>query len=307
MFQTRDRTGDPPPERTAAPDRTFGIVCALGVVLLFSGFTLVSRTASADSLRIEDLAALRFGIGALVLAPIFLKHRFAGLSLYQAARLAFLGGLAFALFAYSGLYLAPAAHGAVLLHGTLPLFTFAIVATATRSLGSRRTLPGIVLIALGVLLMASDSLASASRSQLTGDGCLLLASLCWSAYGVTAQRLGIPALQAGAIVAVLSALGFWPVYLVTTGASSLFAADAGELIIQGLYQGLLIGALSIFIYTRAVASLGATQTALFTTAVPCVTTLAAIPLLGEVPNTTVVAGVGAASLGMLLAILGRKP
>ena len=50
-------------------------------------------------------------------------------------------------------------------------------------------------------------------------------------------------------------------------------------LLQGAFQGVLIGAASIFVYSRAVASLGAADTALFTAAVPCVTTLAAIFLL----------------------------
>ncbi len=291
---------------TISAERIVGLSCALLVVILFAGFTLVSRLGARTDLGLEDLAALRFGGGALALVPVFLKHGLAGLTLRQAAGLAFLGGLGFALFAYAGLFLAPAAHGAVLLHGTLPLFTFLIVVASTRGTAWRRGLPGVVLIGLGVALMASDSLSLTDARQLLGDACLLLASVCWSAYGVMAQRLKVPPLQAAAIVAMLSMLVFWPVYLPVTQAAGLFAASLDDLLLQTIYQGVLIGALSILVYTRAVVSLGATGTALFAASVPCATAIAAMPLLGEIPSMAAWAGVIVVSVGMVVAALGRR-
>ena len=64
----------------------------------------------------------------------------------------------------------------------------------------------------------------------------------------------------------------------------------------------MIGALSIFIYTKAVSALGAAETALFTAAVPCVTTLAAIPLLSEIPGAAALAGVVIVTTGMVIAM-----
>ena len=288
-------------------DRVVGILCALLVVILFSGFTLISRIGSKSAFGIGDLAALRFGIGALVLLPVFLKHGLSGLAIWQAGSLAFLGGLGFALFAYSGFFLAPAAHGAVLLHGTLPLFTFLIVLVLTPGTAARRGLPGVIMIALGIALMASDSLSGAGTRQLLGDASLLAASICWSAYGIMAQRLAIPPLRAAALVAVLSALAFLPAYFLTIGASGLLAVGLEQLIVQAIYQGVLIGAVSILVYTRAIATLGATGAALFTAAVPCLTTVAAVPLLDEIPNITVWTGVAIVSIGMIVAALGRRP
>ena len=105
-------------------ERTVGVVCGIGVIVLFSSFTLISRLGFSSALTLPDIAALRFGIGGMALLPFVIRHGLSGLSWRQAATLAFLGGLGFALFAYTGFWLAPAAHGAVLLHGTLPLWTF---------------------------------------------------------------------------------------------------------------------------------------------------------------------------------------
>jgi drug/metabolite transporter (DMT)-like permease len=74
------------------------------------------------------------------------------------------------------------------------------------------------------------------------------------------------------------------------------------LLLQGIFQGVLIGAASIFVYSRAVASLGAVDTALFTAAVPCVTTVAAIFLLAEIPGPMAIAGVAVVTIGMAVAL-----
>lgn len=292
------------PSIPAAADgrtRTIGVLCGIGVVLLFSGFTLVSRLGFASSLKLMDIAALRFGIGGLVLLPVLLRYGFAGVRWYEAAALALSGGLGFALCAYTGFSLAPAAHGGVLLHGTLPLFTFAmgwIFMSVTTS--GRRTL-GLLAILLGILAMASDSLATSTVRQLWGDGALLLASICWSTYGLLARRLGLAPAHSASIVAVLSMCCFIPVYLLLPG-KALPLASWQELVFQGVFQGVLIAALSIYLYSKAVASLGTTDTALFTAAVPCVTTVAAVFLLGETPGAMAVAGVLIVTAGMAISM-----
>ncbi len=287
-----------------ARDRTIGAACGALSVLLFSSFTLVSRLGFSSSLTLPDLAALRFGIGGMLLLPALLRFGLSGVRWRDAGALALFGGLGFALSAYAGFSLAPAAHGAVLLHGTLPLFTCAILSVTPSYAGARYRTIGILFIAAGIALMAYDSLTGASVRQLAGDGFLLLASALWSAYGVLARRLGLAPAHGAAIVAVFSMCSFLPVYAMLPG-KALFAAGARDLLLQALVQGALIGAVSIFVYTRAVATLGPAATALFTAAVPCVTTMAAMPLLGEFPDIAATIGVGAVTLGMTVAMRSR--
>jgi drug/metabolite transporter (DMT)-like permease len=118
---------------------------------------------------------------------------------------------------------------------------------------------------------------------------------------VLARRLGLPPAQGAAIVAVFSMCCFLPVYAFLPG-KALFLVGVRELLLQAAVQGVLIGAVSIFVYTRAVAALGPATTALFTAAVPCVTTLAAIPLLAEIPGKAADLGVGVVTLGMIVTL-----
>lgn len=291
-----------PPQAPPCPrERALGVLCATLSVGLFSSFTLASRLGYNSALHWHDLAALRFGIGGLLLLPVLLRRGMPRASGADAAALACFGGFGFALLAYAGFALAPAAHGAVLLHGTLPLFTFALTRRGAPQPGARPRFAGLVLIAAGIAAMALDSWTRATPRQLAGDAALLLASLSWSAYGVHARRLGAAPAQSAAVVAVLSMACFLPIYALLPG-KALLAVGARELLLQALVQGVLIGAVSIFVYTRAVAALGPATVALFTAAVPCVTTLAAIPLLAEHPGGAAIAGIAAVTAGMLAAL-----
>lgn len=287
-------------------NRFIGISCGVAVVLLFSAFTLVSRLGFASSLTLADIAALRFIIAGVLMLPVLFQYGLSGVRWRDAAALAFTGGLGFALLAYAGLYLAPAVHGAVLLHGTIPLFTFVLVWVATSPTVETRRGLGLSAIALGILAMVVESIASSTPRQLLGDVALLLASVSWSAYGLLARRIGLAPAHSASIVAVLSMCCFLPLYLVLPGKAILFAPWR-ELVLQGVFQGVLIGAIGIFIYSRAVATLGAVETALFTAAIPCVTTLAAVLLLGEVPSAMAVVGVVIVTVGMALSMTGQNP
>src|SRR5262249_19353489 len=132
-------------------DHAIGLACGLLSVLLFSSFTLASRLGFSAALHLQDIAALRFGIGGALLLPIFLRHGLSGIRWRDAAMLACSGGLGFALVAYAGFSLAPAAHGAVLLHGTLPLFTFVILRFTSGERASTMRIAGLAIIGGGIL------------------------------------------------------------------------------------------------------------------------------------------------------------
>lgn len=283
---------------------TVGLLYGAAVVAVFSSFVLISRIGLRTELQPNDLMALRFGIGGLILLPVFLHHGLAGLKLADALALAALSGLGFAMLAYGGMARAPATHATVFLHGTLPLSTVLIAAAYSQRWPSRQRLIGVLTIGAGVLAIASDSAANAGWSQLTGDVMLFAAATSWSAYGVWVRVRKIPALQAAAIVTVMSGIVYIPIYAATSD-SGLLQASLDDLIVQGIFQGIIIGVVSIFVYTRAVTLLGPTSTALLSTTVPTLTALLAIPLLGEYPSTLVICGIALTTVGMIVALTGR--
>lgn len=105
---------------------TKGFIAALAVVICWSGFNIVSRMGGRNILTPFDLAALRFGISALILSPFLLTTRFIATPL-QLTILALFGGHSYALLVYAGFSLAPAAHAGVLVNGGIP-FAAALIA-----------------------------------------------------------------------------------------------------------------------------------------------------------------------------------
>lgn len=278
---------------------------ALCAVALFTSFVLVSKAGLRSALAPLDLLAVRYVVAGAVMLPIFLRFGLRGLSSRQALALTLTGGLGFAAFAYSGFSLTPASHGSALIHGTLPLTTLLISWVCFGDRGINARLYGAAIITVGIALLLAESFGSIQAAQLMGDGYLLAASFCWSAYGVLVRRFSVRAIPSAALVAVLSAIIFVPGYFLL-GTTMLFEADIREVIGQGLFQGLAIGVLSLIVYTTAVEKLGAENTALFAAATPAITTLLSIPFLGERPNYLTCLGVLFVTTGIVVSA-SRRP
>jgi len=72
-------------------------------------------------------------------------------------------------------------------------------------------------------------------------------------------------------------------------------------VLQAIFQGLVVTVMSLVLYGRAVALLGASGGAAFGALVPALSALFAIPLLGEWPNRSDWIGIGLISGGVYLA------
>jgi drug/metabolite transporter (DMT)-like permease len=287
--------------RVKRRELAIGLVCAAGVLAIWTGFILLTRLVAATTLPPAELAMLRFVVAGAVSAPWVLRHGLGGLGLGRAVFLAVFAGLGFTLFAYTGFRFAPASHAGALMTGTLPLWT---VVLAWPVLGERLTgfkLAGIALTLTGVAVIALPALAAGGDTVL-GDACFPLASLCWAIYTVAAKRWRVGALQAAFVVYAIAALIYLPPYFVLTGAR-MPTAPLAEIVFQAIYQGLFATVISLFLYMRAVAALGAGPTTMLTAAVPGLAAVAAIPLLGEWPGPATTAGVVLVTAGVAVTVL----
>lgn len=290
-------------------DLLVALGCAVAIVVIFSCFTLISRLGAHSSLAVPDILAIRFGLSGLLLAPLIVKHGLGGLKLRQALNLAVLGGLGFVALAIYGFSAAPALHGAIFMHGAMPLFAAVLAWLILKQVPSRRGLFGLALIFAGMFIIAWDATRNATMTQTIGDLSLLAASLSWCLHAVFAQRYNLAPMHSVAVVAFFSMLGYLPWYALFAE-HKLFTANATDLAVQVIYQVIFGAIITILVYNRAVKTLGTAGTALFVAAVPPMTMLGAIPLLGEWPSTIGIAGAVAVSIGMLAAVRfdgGRAP
>lgn len=287
---------------TQGGGRALGLLCAVLTLLTWSGFILITRLGVRSTMAPSDLIALRFMIAGAVMLPWILRHGLGGLSWPRALVLALLAGPGFALPAFYGFTSAPAAHGAGLMPGTLPIWTVVLAALIAGERITGLKLGGVALTVLGVALITGPHLLSAEFDVLAADMLFPLASLSWALYTVLARRWAVAPLQAATVVFTLSGAICAPVYLVVVGPRFL-SAPMGDLLVQGVYQGLIATIVSILLFTRAVHALGAGATTLVTAAVPGVVTLVAIPMLGEVPGRAAVAGILLVTLGVVATVL----
>ena len=294
-----------PGETDPGRERLIGYLSAAAIVVIWSGFIVISRAGARGNLGPFDLVALRVGVSGLVLLPVYLSRRLWSVPAAQVLPLTLTGGLGYGVLAYSGFAFAPAAHGAVLLPGALPFSTAVLAVLMLGDRLSRGRALALALILTGIVLVGWNGLAGDVPGAWRGDILFLSASTMWALYTVLVRKGRWTAIDATATIAVLSALIFLPIYLLCLP-MKLATAPLGEVAFQGIYQGLFAVAIAGIAYTRAVGTLGPMATTTITAIVPATGAVAAWPILGEPLSALALAGVATVTLGMLLGVrVGR--
>ena len=300
--------------------RWIGGACALGVLAIWTSFILVARSSARHNLTPFDIAFLRFLFSGLIALPVALwrgaalREGLGGTTAWRrGAALTLTAGVGYCALAYSGFFFAPAAHAAVLLPGSLPLWTavFALVLLGERLTVQR--LAGLALIVGGGLLVGGSSLLSAFEGGSTwkGDLMFLGAGMTWALYGVLCRRWRVGAVDATMAIAVGCLLSYVPVYAVAVAfdaiPTGLAVAPWREIVFQAVYQGgfsMLIAGLA---FTQVVATFGPVRTTMVTAMVPVLAALSAVPLLGEPLGAAALGGLVCVSCGLLLGLRAPVP
>jgi drug/metabolite transporter (DMT)-like permease len=308
-----------PPTRRAL---WVGGLCAAVVLVIWTSFILVARSSVRHTLTPFDIAWLRFVFSGLLAAAVAgwrWPRLVAGLgggtrqALVRGAALAALAGVGYCMLAYSGFFYAPVAHAAVLLPGSLPLWTAVL---STLWLGERLGWTrgaGLALIAGGGLLVGGQSLWHAFDGGQTwiGDLLFLCASLAWASYGVLCRHWRIGAVDATLAIALGCGVSYVPLYglavLMGGVTSHLSAAPAGEIAFQAVYQGGFAMIVAGLAFTQVVQTFGPLRTTMLTALVPPLAALAAVPLLGEPLGLAAVGGLLCVSLGLLVGLRAAVP
>lgn len=264
-----------------------------------------------------DIVFLRFLFSGLAALPLLawrepgsarLGALLEGVSLARALTLGGIAGVGYCGLAYSGFFFAPATHAAVLLPGSLPLWTALIAAVLlSERIGPMRCV-GLVFIVVGDLFVGGASLHSAfdGGEVWKGDLMFLCASAAWATYAVLCRKWRIGAIAATLAVASSCLVTAVPVYAVgaIVGAWPSRLADAGwgEIAFQGIYQGGIAMLIAGVAFTQVVTTFGPLRTVMITALVPAISALAAAPLLGEPLTPTVLTGLVCVTAGLLLGL-----
>jgi len=213
-----------------------------------------------------------------------------------------LAGFGFPVGAYAGYALAPTAHGAVLLAGSLPLVTAVIgwVLGWTRiGLGRGLSLAGIV---AGTALLALSGGTAAGPGAWLGDLLFIAANCAWGLYTLLAARWRLPAIDAAMSFGLCVAPLYVPVFLVFDLPSKLGEAPWSIILFNLVFQGMLSGVLNGIIYTECVRRLGPGMTTLVGAMVPAIAASLAWPLLGEALGPPAIAGIALVTVATLAGV-----
>jgi len=312
--------------------RTVGLLAALVTVAIWTSFIVIAR-ASVDpargaSLHPLDLAYARIlGAGA-VLLPLgwWLVRRdrqagtgvssmggFSPLSLRVTATAGVFGGLLYALLAYSGFLFAPAGHAAVLIPGSLPLWTALLALWVLGTPITRARTMGLVLIIGGDALVGGASLLQAldGGDVWQGDLIFVAAAMCWAVYSVLARKYALDALRGTVAITVFAFFSFVPLYtvLMVLGQvpAGLLDTSWGVVLFQMAFQGLGSVAIAGVTYTRMIQQFGPVRSTMITALVPGLSALGAVLLLGEPLHWNLALGLALVTAGILFGVRSSVP
>jgi drug/metabolite transporter (DMT)-like permease len=263
---------------------TRGALCGFGAACIWAGWIVVARFGLRTSVTPWDIAALRFGVGGLLLLPYLWRK---GLAI---ERLGWIGlaalvlgcGAPMVLLVNAGLLFAPAAHAGALFSGVVPMMVALLAAPILHEAFTSAKRVGLALVLAGVIGIVWSAGGTIGTKQNIGHVLFLGGALPWACYTDAMGRARLDGLHAAAIAAVVTLVLYLPVYAVVAGAS-LFKAPLGDIALQAFVQGFLTAVVSLVLYGRAVSILGASSGAAFPALCPAMTAILAIPILGEWP------------------------
>jgi len=272
-----------------------GYAAAVVAVAIWAGWIVLVR-GTAATLSPADVAALRYGGPALLLAPVWLRRGVApaGVAPLRLAAMVLGWGAPFAWFAARGLRDADVGLFAALAPGAMPLWAALIAAVALGARFGRAALAGLGLIAAAAAL----ALWSAPAPALAGAPWVTAAAIGWAAYTVAFRGAGLTPVEATAIVGFWSTLMLVPVAL--SGGLTLHTLPLPALATQFALHGVVSGVVSVAAFALAIRELGAARAAGFAALVPGLAALLGWVVLGEAPGAGTAAALACATLGVAL-------
>ena len=276
-----------------------GYAAAAVAVLIWAAYPVATRAGVTGSFTAQELVTLRFGVAALLFLPYLVLRwrRIGGAAWLRGVPLTLCQGAGMGALVICGLELAPANHQAALGPGASPAWVALLGYVLFARRPSARLVSGAALCAVGVAALACWSASRLSLTVLAGDAMFLAASALGALYVLQLRSWRVGAVHGAAIVSVYSALIVVPWHL-WSASEPLWRVPLLELAWQTLWQGVLIGCISLIALNHAIARLGAERSSSLVALVPVLSAGVAAAFLGEVPSSAETAAFLAISAGV---------
>lgn len=294
-----------PQPAAARSSLLIGVVCGTASALAWAAGFVAAKHGVAVGFSPADLALHRFLWSGLLLMPLAFREglvTLGGIGWRRGLVMSVLAGPPQAMLAYSGFILVPLGHGTTIQPACAALFGLLL---ATLLLGERPTLTRIAggaTIIGGLVVFGVESLTTIGSHGVGGDLLFACAGLFWATFGVLLRYWHVSGTRAVAVVGAISVLIYAPLYFGVVGSENLRHISLAENLLQIVVQGLIAGALPIFLFARAVVLLGAGRAAVFPALVPGFSLIIGYLALGIVPSIAQVAGLVIVVVGFRFAL-----
>lgn len=257
-----------------------GLLAGITAAVIWGGWPIVTALGVGGHFPPLYITLIRFSIAGLILLPFAFRTRLSAKDWSQALALTMVAGAGYTLTTAEGLVFAPASHAGLIIPSTVMIVGLVAGHFVLGDRLSWHRIAGALLILAGIATLAGSSLGDGK--SFIGDLLFMAGGILWGTFTVLMKRWRLNALTATARVSVLSGLLLLPVTV--SHWSTIMALPVGELLLQGVWQGVMSSVVAVILFGHAIATLGAGRASVLNTATPGVTLLLAILVLGAEPG-----------------------
>lgn len=294
----------------ASTSRTFspvviGIMSGIAASFCWAMAFAFAKYGIAKGMAPADLALHRFVWTGAVMLPFLARQGLSdlgGIGWGRGIVLMLFAGPLQAFLAYYGFTIVPLGHGTVIQPATATVMGALLSAWILREHLSLTRIAGIVVIVFGLSLFGAEALATIGTHGAGGDLLFVAAGTLWASFSVALRRWSVSGMRAMTVVSVLSLLTIAPLHGLVFGYQSMIAAGLAENLIQAFVQGLIGGAVPIYLYAHSVSILGASRASMFIALVPVFAVVLGIVLIGEIPTAMRLVGLVIVVIGFRFAM-----
>jgi drug/metabolite transporter (DMT)-like permease len=280
-----------------------GAVCGILAALGWATGFVAAKHGISIGFTPADLAFHRYVWSGLLLMPLALRGgaiKLGGIGWWRSLALAVLSGPTQALLAYTGFMLVPLGHGTTIQPACAALFGLVMATLFLRERTTLSRIAGGLTIIAGLAVFGGEALATIGTHGVGGDLLFATAGLFWAGFGTLLRLWRVSGMRAAAVVGTLSVLVYAPLYLIFVGHDSMILRmSLADNLLQVVVQGLLAGALPIYLFARSVILLGAGRAATFPALVPGFALAIGYLALGIVPSI-------AQLIGLVMVVIGFR-
>ncbi|WP_233402681.1 DMT family transporter [Marinomonas transparens] len=279
-----------------------GICMGLVASFIWGSWPVISKLAQIQSITSVEITILRFGVSGLILLPVLFYHSASLSSLCtKGVALAIGAGMPYVLLAVNGMSLSSSAHFGIIAPSCMLVFsTLGSVYLLSEKL-TRQRLLGVLMIVAGVFIVGWHSLALTSRQVLIGDLMFVGCGALWASFTLLSKYWKLNSWVATAMVSVVSGVACVP--LAAFSQESFFSnIPISTLLLQGVFQGVLVAICALYCYSKSVSLLGAAKGSVFAALVPPFAIVLGVLILNEVVTWVEVVGITCVFLGMVFAL-----